>query len=393
MLRLQTSIQQLTSLAINNKLRMSDLSLLSMNTMRAMAREGGYNSYSKMKADELRMLLSSPPVVLTVQAAASLTAESILTFTEYSKGKGRASNDSNNKVREQLLSELLTDSVSGFLADATHGPAWTKLRADWLSALTSLAESCAVGPFSSVSVKQAGGRGMNYDFAVSFMTAGGPVVIKVEFKYGGKCVDALPQFFNAGANKPFHPIAYAAYFYEHYLDRVMAVYELSLELKPKLADYLKFVYQNEYKKLPLFQALYDAEAAEVGPERPKYKAKAALVHESIRAHLAAVAETTDLAALTSEFQRSQTDKHYLLYSDGSFHYDAIRPEELVAASVIGVRGDSLLIQSGCATTQHAMLLRWKNHNGILFPAWQISMIRALVPPSSWTPTHETAGDA
>lgn len=362
---------------------MSDLSFLSMNTMRAMAREGGYKGYSKLKADELRVLLSSPPVTLPAPAPAAvltsapvLTAESILTFTEDSKGKGRASNDSNNKVREQLLSELLTDSVSGFLADPTYGPAWTKLRADWLGALTSLAERCAVGPFSTVSVKQAGGRGMNYDFAASFMTAGGPVIIKVEFKYGGRRVDALPQFFNAGANKPFHPTAYAAYFYEHYLDRVMALYELNPELKPTLADYLKFVYQNEYKKLPLFQALYDAEAAEAGSERPKYKAKAALVHESIRAYLAAVADATDLAALTAEFQRSQTDKHYLLYSDGEFHYDAIRPEELVAASVVGVRGDSLIIQSGCATTQHAMLLRWKNHNGILFPAWQISMIRA-----------------
>lgn len=384
MLRLPASVQQLTSLALNNRLRMSDLSFLSMNTMRAMAREGGYKGYSKMKADELRVLLSSPPAVVEatasvpVPAAPSLTAESILTFTETSKGRGRDSNDSNNKVREQLLSELLTDSVSGFLADPTYGPAWIKLRADWLAALTDLAGRCGVGEFSAVSVKQAGGRGMNYDFAVSFMTAGGPVVIKVEFKYGGKCVDALPQFFNAGANKPFHPTAYATHFYEHDLDKVMAVYELSADLKPTLADYLKFVYQNEYKKLPLFQALYDAEAAEVGPERPKYKAKATLVHESIRAYLAAVAGATDLAALTAEFQRSQTDKHYLLYSDGAFHYDAIRPEELVAASVIGVRGDSLLIQSGCQTTQHSMLLRWKNHNGILFPAWQISMIRASV---------------
>lgn len=352
---------------------------LSMNALRAMAREGGYKGYSKMKVDELRILLSSPPAATMSVAAPApvLTAESILTFTGDSKGKGRASNDSNNKVREQLLAEILTDSVSAFLADPTYGPAWVKLRADWLGALISLAERCDIGTYSSVSVKQAGGRGMNYDFAVSFMTTGGPVVIKVEFKYGSKCVNALPQFFNAGANKPFHPTVYATFFYENFLDRVIALYELSPGLKPTLGDYLKFVYQNEYKKLPLFKALYDAETSEAaGSERPRYKAKATLVHESIRSYLALVAETTDLAALTAEFQRSQTDKHYLLYSDGAFHYDAIRPEELVGKSVVGVRGDSLIIQSGCATTQHAMLLRWKNHNGILFPAWQISMIRS-----------------
>jgi hypothetical protein len=359
---------------------MSDLSSLPFKALRAYAREHGYSGYSGLKVAELRLLLSTPPVAHTPDAtahapAAALQANSILAFTESSKGRGRDSNDSQNKIREQLLSELLTESVSGFMADHTHGAAWMTLKTQWSGALAMLASKCAIGEYSAVSVKQAGGRGMNYDFAVTFTTSGSPVVVKVEFKYGGKCVDALPQFFNAGANKPFHSMSYASYFYTHYLDQVMMLYELPADLKPPMDTYLKYVYQNNYEKLPLFAALYKAECDEVDPTKPKYHAKAAIVHTSIRAYLSEVASTTDLAALTSEFQRSQTDKHYLLYSDGAFHYDSIHPEELVATGVIGVSGDKLLIQSGRPTTQHAMLLRWKNHNGILFPAWQISMIR------------------
>ena len=358
---------------------MSNISSLPFKALRAYAREHGYSGYSGLKVTELRALLANPPMPKTAASPESVTqalmANSILAFTESSKGRGRDSNDSQNKVREQLLSELLTESVSGFMDDPTHGTAWMALKTQWFGALAMLASKCAIGEYSAVSVKQAGGRGMNYDFAVTFTTSGGPVVVKVEFKYGGKCVDALPQFFNAGANKPFHSMSYASYFYTHYLDQVMILYELPAELKPPMDTYLKYVYQNNYEKHPLFSALYKAECDETDPAKPKYHAKAAIVHTSIRAYLSEVSDTTDLAALTSEFQRSQTDKHYLLYSDGAFHYDAIHPEELVATGVIGVRGDSLLIQSGRATTQHAMLLRWKNHNGILFPAWQISMIR------------------
>ena len=44
--------------------------------------------------------------------------------------------------------------------------------------------------------------------------------------------------------------------------------------------------------------------------------------------------------------------------------------------VTGVRLDKYLeLSSAKAGTGFALLLRWKNHAGILYPAWQISMWR------------------
>jgi hypothetical protein len=90
-----------------------------------------------------------------------------------------------------------------------------------------------------------------------------------------------------------------------------------------------------------------------------------------------VKDSTKLDVLTAEFMRSQSGKRFLIFSDGKFHHDQISDAELTAKSVVGVRnGNLLVIQSEEPRTTHEMLLRWKNHLGVLFPAWQISMKRA-----------------
>lgn len=319
---------------------------------------------------------------------APLEAGAILLFTETPEGGGRGANDKNNKERERLLDSVLTNTVHD--ASEEHGPAWVALRSQWDAALRS------VGPAEAtvVSVKGKGGRKWNYDFDASYTlpSSPSPVSIKIEFKFGGTTLSSLPEFFNPAANKPFHDRLYADFFYDgDYLDRICDLYNISRADKPSKADYLKAVHANT-SKLPFFARLKAAEEAEVAVEvveegktrkvRPLYEAKAALSHASIQAYLAAHSEATNLEALTAEFQRSQAGKEFLLYSGGAFHRDRLLPGELVAESVKGVEGDSLIIQTAVPTTTIKMLLRWKNHQGILFPAWQISLVRGtLVAPT------------
>lgn len=305
-----------------------------------------------------------------------LPADAVLLFTDSAAGGGRETNDKKNKDREQLLGSLLTNTVHD--ADAVHGPAWQTLRAQWEAALL---RCVPVGvPVAAVSVEAKGGRGFNYDFEASYI---GSTSVKIEFKFGGTTVSSLPEFFNPAADKPFHSRLYADFFYDgDSLDKICDLYGIPRTEKPSKAEYLKAIHANS-SKLPFFARLKAAEEAEVvvveeGTKkkvRPLYDAKAAISHASIQAFLAAYQHTTDLAALTAEFQRSQADKQFLLYSGGAFHHDRLLPGELVAESVKGVEGDYLVIQTAVPTTTIRMLLRWKNHQGILFPAWQISLVR------------------
>jgi hypothetical protein len=43
--------------------------------------------------------------------------------------------------------------------------------------------------------------------------------------------------------------------------------------------------------------------------------------------------------------------------------------------VEGVKNGNTIVVVSKAGTKHNMLLRWKNHLGILYPAWQISLSR------------------
>lgn len=312
----------------------------------------------------------------TKKTNAPLPADAILLFTDSAKGGGRETNDKKNKEREQLLGSLLTNTVHD--THEVHGPAWRALRAQWESALLRGHEGA-----SSVSVEAKGGRGFNYDFEASYIDS---TTAKIEFKFGGTTVSSLPEFFNPAADKPFHSRLYADFFYDgDYLDTICDLYGIPRTEKPTKAEYLAAVYNNT-SKLPFFARLKAAEEAEGGKTkkvRPLYNAKAAISHKSIQAFLMAYKDTTDLAALTAEFQRSQADKQFLLYSGGAFHHDRLLPGELVAESVRGVEGDYLVIQTAVPTTSIRMLLRWKNHQGILFPAWQISLVRGT--PAAPTP--------
>ena len=295
-----------------------------------------------------------------------LTVEEITLFTESSKGKGRDTNDARNKRREKILVDGFNGKTTEFFNDPVYGAAWSTLATDFRAALVERAPSGT----TDISVKPKGGRGHNYDFQVIY---NGPVLseLRVEFKFGGTSVDTLPEFFNPAADKPFHAEMYARFFYKNYLPRIIALYSLTVSISEEA--YMKEIHKNS-SRAPFFTALKTAEDADAGG--PLYKEKAAIVAESITAFLESQKSTTNLAMLTTEFQRSQQNKYFLIYNEGKFYHDSIKTSELVAASVAGIRnGNLLVIQSAEPGTKHEMLLRWKNHLGVLLPAWQIRMCR------------------
>ena len=297
-----------------------------------------------------------------------LAVDEITLFTASSKGAGRDTNDARNKRREQILVDGFHGKTTQFFSDPTYGAAWSKLATDFRAALVERAPH----GFTDITVKPKGGRGHNYDFQVIYS---GPVAteLHVEFKFGGTSVDTLPEFFNPAADKPFHSEMYARFFFKKYLPRIIALYLLTVVITEEI--YLKEIHKNSSRH-PFFVALKEAEVAD-GIGGLLYKNKSAIAAESITAFLEEQKGTTNLALLTSEFQRSQANKHFLIYSDGKFYHDTIKPSELTAESVVGIRnGNLLVIQSAEPGTKHEMLLRWKNHLGVLLPAWQIRMCRA-----------------
>lgn len=298
-----------------------------------------------------------------------MTPSDITLFTVSSAGRGRDTNDASNKIREKILLDGFNGKTVEMFVDPVYGEDWRRVAELFADAISKL------GGEGPITVKAMGGRGYNYDFAVTRSDCNH----KVEFKFGGTSVESIPEFFNPAANKLFHDRLYADFFYDHHLPEIAGLYDL--ELPPK-NEYLKEIHKNSSRH-KFFVAFRAAETAR--PEH--YSKKGKLVAASVRAYLESVKDSTKLDVLTAEFIRSQSGKRFLLFSDGKFHHDRISDAELTAKSVVGVRnGNLLVIQSEEPGTTHEMLLRWKNHLGVLFPAWQISMKRAKQVGPSQSPS-------
>lgn len=289
--------------------------------------------------------------------------EAMLLFT--APTGGREENDANNKAREKIIVDIFNKAT--YTEDTAFSPLVTGLYA-WLSVMKY--EHMTKEAFPTIKAVLRAGRHYNWDFDLNI----GDRMLKMEFKFGATSVDTLPEFYNPAANKDFHQgESYAQFFYRNYLTQVCAIYGVITTMTE--TEYVTKVHGTS-KAPPLFKALYDAEASGTGEQK---KEKKALVDASIAAWLTAVKDKTDIQEITLALISSQADKEFLLYKDGTFYSDRIRREELIITGVKGVRlGKYLVLQSAFPGTTHEMLLRWKNHAGILYPAWQISMKRASV---------------
>jgi hypothetical protein len=306
---------------------------------------------------------------------ATLSITDILLFSQ-AAGTGREENDKRNKQREFVLGELFKGRCDAFCSDVSHGAAWTLLKTEFFAALQHMAALEGLTEATCIKVEQKGGRGFNYDFTVTYRTSKKEHEVHVEFKYGGTSVDSLPEFFNPAADKPFHTELYASHYYKTTLQQVAALYGITVPL-PSEADYVKHIHKNK-PSLPFLIALDAAERFDADRSAAsKYAQKRALVAASIKAYLETSLDSTNFAQIQTELQRSQGKKRYLVYSNTTFHHDCLQPGEMELEDTAYIKnGNTLVIQTKKPGTRIAMLLRWKNHLGILFPAWQISMIRA-----------------
>jgi hypothetical protein len=311
--------------------------------------------------------------------SSGLKVEDIQYFTKSSKGQGRESNDSNNKKREEILLHLFNTGLPAFQADPHHGTAWKKLDAAFREIISQIAVRYKLPSESQATITKKAGRGQHKDFLIEFVGPDGATVdVSMEFKFGAKCIPDLPEFLNTPADKKIVDTLYASYYYKKCVPQLHTLYKIPEPL-PTEEEYIKHIHKNT-PSTKWLKALDAADRID-SPNRKNKKADGplkkqldVLAKQSISEYLETV--QVDLKALTNEFQLTQEDKNFVCYKDGKFYLDFFQPNELTAVKRLPVKnGNTLVVESGVPTTQHHLLLRWKNHNGILFPAWQIKLCR------------------
>ena len=275
----------------------------------------------------------------------------------------RGGNDATNKMRESIL-PILSGPPTEYLAHPDYGQQWLLCSNAWNTALHEIAEQKGI-KYNTTRVHLKGGRTFNYDADLSYYNESELIdTVKIEFKKGGNSIVKLPQFLSLQVKCGLFPETYDKFYYEKYIDKYIACDTEITEPKPDLALYLKCVSVINYNILPFFSQL---KAREPFFKKEKFQ----VVNESITDYLNQYGAQLDLLAFVEKIRRTQTDKIYMLWSDERFYIDKILDNEMACMNEISIKnGNVIEVKSGASI--YNLLLRWRNHKGILNPAWQIS---------------------
>lgn len=292
----------------------------------------------------------------------------------------REENDGANSKRERIIERIQTFSDE-FKTDPIYGEKWTKLYNAWTTTVADLVERSAVPPYTSMTIKRMAGRNHNYDFELVFDSGDIVTTRKVEFKFGATNISDLPQILSLYINilSMGEAPTYDMFFYDHYLDKYLACDEGITEQKPSREVYKSIIFKSKHTCHPFIEQLHerdnkkDSENIRNNDEIFHIVEKTEVVHESIRDYLETYATHLDIDQCNAIRNKTQQDKWYFLWKNDQFHIDQLDlSHEMTYLGLKNGNTIQLADQTGC----YNFLLRWKNHNGILGPAWQIKYVRS-----------------
>jgi hypothetical protein len=295
----------------------------------------------------------------SASTAASSVCDNIGLF--YLAGK-RKDNDQSNKKREEIMLMFLLNTVPEefFHAD----PRWTEIKQRLDEAL----KKCEFNLADLITCEAKGGRLNHYDFKLVFRDG---KEINLEFKHG-----KMPQFVSLGTPSRYLSLNYEEFHYENCLPAICRLLNLPV---PNRETYMKEVHRDKPECLSKHQASYYLGA--VGSSRCSgsstdiltTKEICKITAEGIEKFISAA--ELDIKRLNEQLQVTQNNKLYCNWVHNDFEFNQITARDLTIlegeGSVVKTKNSFILLtESGKRMT---ILLRWKNGNGIAFPALQISL--------------------
>ena len=343
-----------------------------------LCREKGIKRYSALNKAGLLNLLQEYDKALALPAPAPAPAATTLRsagdavnlsdIDTFFQTSSREENGAVNDVRETILS-IIYDAPREFVEHETYGEKWRRVQHAWTKVIQQIAERIYIPLYDSVVVKKLGGRGKHHDHVITYYHQKREIASQnIEFKKGGTSIHDQPQFLSLPVSFGLFATTYDIFWYGHYLDKYLACDAGITETKPSLEDYLREV-KKDTSSRPFFQQLKTRE------EESK-KEKFEVVNQSITDFLTQFGASLDITGFLEKVRESQTSKLFLLWSKDTFHLDEIVEDEMSSLSFHSIKnGNVLVLQADKCHTQYELLLRWRNHKGILNPAWQIRLKR------------------
>jgi hypothetical protein len=286
----------------------------------------------------------------------------------------RGRNDADNKIRESFFLLNSHHNKEEILKDPEYGAECRELYGKFEDALQ--IRDC------NYLVQHMAGRKYNYDFLLKMEKNGEKTEKKIEFKNNAKTISKLPQIIQINTGK-FEILRekYHDWFYDgSYLSEIIALNDgltVTAVPIPTKEEYMKNIMNTNYQCNSFIQYLKETEEV----NKPE---KQAIVKRSIMDYLTKHGEKIDIEIFKQKIIETQSDKEYLLYHTKNRQFTVEKMDmNLDKLKFDRIKNNNTIVLK-TEKNEFGILLRWKNHIGILHPAWQVS-VKPIKEPKKKVP--------
>jgi hypothetical protein len=285
---------------------------------------------------------------------------------------GRNKNDENNKMREAIISAIINKRVPEAYYKTQR---WHHLK----QAVDEFLRECVGHEYSDVTCTPAAGRGNNYDFLLTFTGIdGSKTEYKTEFKFNASKISDTPQFVSPMKPSQYLSSSYEEFFYDNYMTKISAALQQD---PPCRTEWLKQIHNNAPVCMKRFQDKYYAgcsgssQFTNAADDISFYNLCKSLTKESIVNFISN--HELNIMKLSQYLRETQQGKVYMLFQPSSASRPTITLQTVETShyNIVSCITNPQKSLYECVTETGKkinILLRWKNGNGIAFPAFQIS---------------------
>jgi len=277
-------------------------------------------------------------------------------------------NDYNNKKRESIICDIINNKIPNDYYKYSFR--WYKLKREINSYIDKLCKNKNIIIINNIECIYKAGRKHHYDFQVIINKN---IIFNVEFKFNVEYVSETPQFVSPMKPSQYLEKSYEEYYYDNYLINIINEYGFLL---PTKEEYLNKIHSTNPKCISKLQKKYyngcEKSSKFTGNENDIdfYNKLKEISKKSIKDFITEYDLKID--NLSSYLLESQENKYYMLYKNSNIYLETINPDNYVITNY--KKEPELQRYTAITKTglEMKILLRWKNGNGIAYPAFQIS---------------------
>ena len=294
-----------------------------------------------------------------------LSIDNINVFTVVSE---RSRNDSSNKLREKIIEMIGNRGINN---EWFQNDLWKTLR-DEIHRFESINSPTI---YERVKWIKKGGRGYSRDFDLEYYNNNEKIKTrKIEFKYNVNTLSDCPQW--ASPMKPSQYLicdkSYEEYFYDNYLIQLCERFGREM---PNKEEYLKQIHCDESRCISDMQEKYykgssgSSRCSGLDEDLQFCKFCKQISKESINNYFELCELNHDI--LNKYLLKKQKGKEYMLYKDGKIYHEVYTSDDYTINPDKTIKKSPYFKCETVSGKKMNILFRWKNGNGIAFPAFQI----------------------